>query len=645
MILCNFVVNNQLSKPIHLKKLAFKILLGFAISTLLYACARRGIPTGGPLDYTAPKVTLTNPLNFSTNFKGGKVEIFFDEFVQFKDISENFTISPPLKKKPLVKLKGRSIYVKLEEKLRENTTYTLDFGKGIADNNEGNPLGEYQFVFSTGDHLDSLSIKGKLDNSFNQLPVEKAMVMAYLNTNDSVPYSVIPSYVAKTDSAGYFQLNNLSPGDYKLFSIVDGNRDFFYNGPGEMIGFTDDLITPSIHTFEQLDSITADSVVVQQVMTTEPTNIYIRMFDEENPLQYLTTYKRDRREQLYFEFNSKRTDSLTIDFIDVDENPDWFLLEKNRTNDTLSYWITDSTIYMRDTLLAKLEYLKTDSLGQLTNFIDTLKLNYKDPKKAKVSKHKKNQVQIKIPMYGFTLKTSSSQDLNKDVLLDFNEPLAKMNTDSIHFYQLQDTIQIPIEYTMEQDSANLLRYHVKIDWKSDTQYKVEFDSTAFLNIYGLYSDKYTGKIKTREQEYYGRILLNVSNVKKPTLVRLLKFSKSETVVQTKKIYSDQTVIFDYLAPETYMIKLVVDENDNGKWDTGNYKEGLQPEMVHYFRKEIKVRSYWDVEDRIFIPEGGPEVNFNQHLIDLEIRRAKELKKALLKDAEKNKKKTRTKKNN
>ncbi|MFA9371060.1 MAG: Ig-like domain-containing protein [Labilibaculum antarcticum] len=628
-----------------MKKLAFKILLGFAISTLLYACARRGIPTGGPLDYTAPKVTLTNPLNFSTNFKGGKVEIFFDEFVQFKDISENFTISPPLKKKPLVKLKGRSIYVKLEEKLRENTTYTLDFGKGIADNNEGNPLGEYQFVFSTGDHLDSLSIKGKLDNSFNQLPVEKAMVMAYLNTNDSVPYSVIPSYVAKTDSAGYFQLNNLSPGDYKLFSIVDGNRDFFYNGPGEMIGFTDDLITPSIHTFEQLDSITADSVVVQQVMTTEPTNIYIRMFDEENPLQYLTTYKRDRREQLYFEFNSKRTDSLTIDFIDVDENPDWFLLEKNRTNDTLSYWITDSTIYMRDTLLAKLEYLKTDSLGQLTNFIDTLKLNYKDPKKAKVSKHKKNQVQIKIPMYGFTLKTSSSQDLNKDVLLDFNEPLAKMNTDSIHFYQLQDTIQIPIEYTMEQDSANLLRYHVKIDWKSDTQYKVEFDSTAFLNIYGLYSDKYTGKIKTREQEYYGRILLNVSNVKKPTLVRLLKFSKSETVVQTKKIYSDQTVIFDYLAPETYMIKLVVDENDNGKWDTGNYKEGLQPEMVHYFRKEIKVRSYWDVEDRIFIPEGGPEVNFNQHLIDLEIRRAKELKKALLKDAEKNKKKTRTKKNN
>jgi len=645
LILCNFVAQYQLSKPINLKKLAFNILLGFAISSLLYSCARKGIPTGGPIDYTAPTVTNTEPENFSTNFTGGKIEIFFDEFVQLKDISENFTISPPLKKKPLVKLKGRSIYVKLEEELRENTTYTLDFGKGIADNNEGNPLREYQFVFSTGDQLDSLSIKGKLDNSFDQLPVEKAMVMAYLNTNDSVPYSVIPSYIAKTDSAGYFQLNNLNSGDYKLFAIVDGNSDFLYNGPGEMIGFNDDLITPSIHIFEQLDSITADSIVVQKMMTTEPSNIHIRMFDEENPLQYLTTYKRDRREQIYFEFNSKRTDSLTIDFIDVDENPDWFLLKKNRTNDTLSYWITDSTIYKRDTLLAKLEYFKTDSLGQLISFIDTVKLNFKDPKKAKISKNKKKRAKIKIPTFGFKLETSSSQDLNKDVTLDFNEPLAKINKDSIHFYQLQDTIQIPIEYKMEQDSVNLLRYHVKIDWKPETQYNVEFDSTAFLNIYGLHSDKYEGKIKTREKEYYGRILLNVSNVKKPCLVQLLKNSKSETVIQTKKIYSNQTVIFDYLAPDTYIIKLVIDENDNGKWDTGNYKEELQPEIVHYFRKEIKVRSYWDVEDRIAIPEGGPKINFNQHLIDLEHKREKDLEKALLKDAEKNKKKTRTKKNN
>ncbi|PKQ62845.1 hypothetical protein BZG02_11665 [Labilibaculum filiforme] len=628
-----------------MKKIAFYILLGFAISTVLYSCARRGIPTGGPIDHQAPKVILTKPINYATNFKGGKVEIFFDEFVQLKDISETFTISPPLKKKPLVKLKGRSIYVKLEEKLRENTTYTLDFGTGITDNNEGNPLGEYQFVFSTGKQLDSLSIKGKLDNSFNQLPVEKAMVMAYLNTNDSVPYSVIPSYVAKTDSAGYFQLNNLSAGDYKLFAIVDGNRDFFYNGPGEMIGFSNEIITPAIHTYEQLDSIGADSVKITKMMTTEPSNIYIRMFDEENPLQYLTTFKRDRREQIYFEFNSKRKDSLKIDFIDVDEKEDWFLLVKNKTNDTLSYWITDSTIYQRDTLLAKLEYMKTDSLGQLINFTDTVKLNYKDPKKAKASKKEKKNQKLKIPSYEFKFNASSTQDLNKNLIIDFNEPLAQMNTDSIHFYQIQDTLEIPIDYSIEKDASNILRYHVKINWKPETQYKVEFDSTAFLNIYGIYSDKYEGKMKTREEEYYGKILLNVTNVKSPLLVQLLKNNKSENIIQTKKIYSDQTVIFDYLAPDTYIFKVIIDANDNGKWDTGNYKEGLQPEMVLYFRKEIKVRSYFEVEDGISISESGPEINFNQHLIDLEQKRKKELEKALLKEAEQNKKKTRNKQNN
>lgn len=643
MKLCNFVAEYQLTKPINLKKIAFNILLGFAISAFIYSCANVGMPTGGPLDYTPPKVTETSPENFATNFKGGKIEIFFDEFVQLKDISENFTISPPLKKKPVVKLKGRSIYVKLEEELRENTTYTLDFGEGIADNNEGNALENYQFVFTTGEKLDSLSIKGKLDNSFDQLPVEKTIVMAYLNTHDSVPLTTIPSYVAKTDSAGYFQLNNLSKGDYKLFALVDGNRDFLYNGPGEMIGFYDDIITPSAHVFEQIDSVAGDSIAIQKMIATEPSNIHIRMFDEENPLQYLSTYKRDRREKIYFEFSAKRTDTLSIDFIDVEESTDWFILEKNRTNDTLSYWIKDSSIYKRDTLLAKLEYLKTDSLGELVSFIDTVKFNFKDPKKAKVSKKKQEKMKIKKPVYKFNLKTSSTQDLHKDLIINFNEPLAEINKDSIHFYRLQDTLQIPVDYKLEQDTANLLRYHIKIDWDAETKYAVDIDSTAFLNIYGINSDQFEGKITTREKEHYGKITLDVINVKQALIVQLLKNNKSEKVIQSQRIYSDQTVFFNYLNPETYMIKIIVDSNDNGKWDTGNYKENLQPEMVHYFRKEMKVRSNWEVKERIEINEQGPEINFQKHQAEMERKHELEIAKAKEKDALKNKKKTRTKK--
>lgn len=588
-----------------MKKIAFNILIGIVITAFIYSCANQGYPTGGPIDVTPPKVLKTEPENFALNFKGGKIEIFFDEFVKLEKISENFVISPPFKKTPSVKLKGKSIYVKLEEELKENTTYTIDFGTGIVDNNEGNPLGEYQFVFSTGESIDSLSIKGRVNNAFDELPLKNSMVMAYLNTNDSVPLTTIPDYIALADSAGYFQINNLKSGTYKLFAIVDGNKDYLYNGPGEAIGFFDELIVPTAHRFEQLDSIGKDSLVVREATALEPNNIQIKMFEEENTLQYLTGYKRSRREKLDFEFNAKRTDSLQIDFVDVKENKNWFLRQASKNKDTLSYWIIDSSIYKRDTLLAALQYLKTDTTGVLVNFKDTVKLNFKDPKKAKQTKgkakKKKKQIKIKKPTYKFKVKTSSSHDLNKYLPITFEEPLANINKDSIHFFQIKDTVEIPAEFTLEQDPKNLLQYNLITKWKPETQYKFIADSAAFKNIYGLYSDSYEGKITTQEKEYYGKLFLNITGIKTPTLVQLLEVGKSEKVSQTQKIKSNQTVLFDFLYPKTYIVKIIEDTNNNGIWDTGNYEKGIQPEQVYYFRKEIKIRSNWEVDEDLVIP--------------------------------------------
>lgn len=618
-----------------MKKIALYILLGLTVSLLIYSCANQGYPTGGPIDNTPPKVTETKPENYALNFKGGKIEIFFNEFVKLENINEKFVISPPFKKTPTVKLKGKSIYVKLEEELKENTTYTLDFGDGIVDNNEGNPLGEYQFVFSTGESIDSLSIKGKVDNAFDELPVEKSMVMAYLNTHDSVPLTTIPDYIALTDSAGYFQLNNLRSGTYKLFALVDGNRDYLYNGPGEMIGYFDELIVPTAHQFQQLDSIGGDSVAITTATALEPNNIHIRMFDEENPLQYLTDYKRPRREKLEFKFNTKRTDSLTIDFVGFEENPDWFLAEINPTKDTLAFWITDSTIYKRDTLLAALQYLKTDTTNMLSLFQDTVKLNFKDPKKAKESKKKKKKVKIRKPQYKFNFKASSSQDLHKYIPITFDEPLAEINYDSIHFYQLKDTLKVPVDYKIEKDPKNLLKYNFIIDWIPETSYIIDIDSTAFLNIYGIHSDSYNGKVRTKELEHYGKLFMNVSGVKVNTLVQLLESSKSEKVIQTKKIKSDQTVIFDFLEPKTYIIKVIEDTNDNGAWDTGNYKDGIQPEQVYYFYKELKIRSNWEVEDKIMIP-ASKEVMFEIHDHNHDDELIEDMKEEVDKKSKKNK---------
>jgi uncharacterized protein (DUF2141 family) len=559
-----------------------------------------GYPVGGPKDEESPIVEETNPPNFSTEVDGGKVNIYFNEFVQLKDINEKFVVSPPLDRKPTVNLRGKSIYVDMGDSLKANTTYTLDFADGIADNNEGNPLGNFQYVFSTGKELDSLSIQGHAVDAFTTLPLEKVQIYAYSNHQDSLPLTTIPDYVAQTDSAGHFNLSNLKAGTYKIFALIDGNRDYKYNGPGEVIGFLDSLFTPSAHTFQKLDSITPDSSALRTYTAFSPADLHINLFEEENPLLYLTKFDRSRREKFDFEFSFKRTDDLKIDILELEDDANSFLIESNSTLDTLSYWVVDSNIYMRDTLTAVLNYLKTDTINQLVSFSDTIKLNFKDPKKAKQTKKQAKKSKVKKPVYGFKSNIKSPQDLHKGIEFEFNEPLADFILDSIHLVKMVDTLEVAVPFKFEKDSALLRTYHMNVKWESETSYRLDIDSATFQNIFALKSDAFTKKFKTKELEYYGKILLQVDHVHQPVMVQIIENNKNETLIQSKKIYSDQLVTFDYLEPKTYIIKIIEDWNDNGKWDTGNYKLNLQPETVHYFRKEIKVRSNWDVEENVVI---------------------------------------------
>lgn len=581
-----------------MKAITFKILIGFFISALIYSCANVGYPEGGPKDEESPHVKETNPSNFSTDFKGGKVNIYFNEFVQLNNISEKFIVSPPLDKKPTVNSRGESIYVDMGDSLKPNTTYTLDFADGISDNNEGNPLGNFKYVFSTGDALDSLNIQGHALDAYTNLPLEKVQVFAYSNHQDSVPLTIVPDYVALTDSVGHFSLSNLKAGTYKLFALIDGNRDYKYNGSGEIIGFLDTLITPKAELFQQMDSITPDSSALRTYTAFSPADIHINLFEEENPLLYLTDFKRPRREKLEFNFSYKRDDDLKIKFLEVESNNKSFLIESNATKDSLLYWIADSNIYKKDTLTAVLNYFKTDTTNKLVNYNDTLKLNFKEPKKAKQSKKQAKKSKPKKPVFNFKTNIKSTQELNSRIKFEFNEPLAHYILDSIHLVKIVDTLELAVPFTFVKDTALLRTYHMNIMFESETQYKLDIDSATFENIYGIKSNHFSQKFKTKEREYYGKIFLTVDQVNGPVIIQLIENNKSENLVQSIKINSDQIVTFDYLEPKTYIIKVIEDWNDNGKWDTGNYKLKRQPETVHYFRKEIKVRSNWDVEENI-----------------------------------------------
>ena len=448
--------------------------------------------------------------------------------------------------------------------------------------------------------MDSLSIQGHALDGFTNLPLEKVQILAYSNHHDSVPLTIVPDYVALTDTAGHFSLSNLKAGIYKLFALVDGNRDYKYNGPGEIIGFLDTLLTPSAEIFQKMDSITPDSSALRTYTAFSPADIHINLFEEENPLLYLTNFKRTRREKLDFDFSFKRNDDLKIKFLEVEGTEKSVLIESNATMDTLSYWIADSNIYKRDTLTAVLNYLKTDSTNQLVSFSDTLKLNFKDPKKAKQTKKQAKKAKIKKPVYTFKSNVRSTQDLNKGMEFEFSEPLAHYILDSIHLVKLVDTLEVSVPFTFEKDTSLLRTYHMNVKWESETHYNLNIDSATFQNIYGIKSDMFSKKFKTKELEHYGKILLKVEHVHEPVIIQIMENNKNETLIQSKKIYSDQVVTFDYLEPKTYIIKVIEDWNDNGKWDTGNYKLKLQPETVHYFRKEIKVRSNWEVEENVVL---------------------------------------------
>ncbi len=192
-------------KCLILEKTVFCRYLLFAACIFVYSCAKVGSPSGGAKDEEPPKIVKSIPLNYSTGFSSKKIELTFDEFIQLKNIQQELITSPPLDEMPVTKLKGKSLVIELNNELKENTTYTLYFGNAIVDNNEGNPIPNFEFVFSTGAHVDSLSVTGKLVNAFNLQPEKDPVyIMLYDNLNDSAPYLEIPAFIGKTRDVGSF---------------------------------------------------------------------------------------------------------------------------------------------------------------------------------------------------------------------------------------------------------------------------------------------------------------------------------------------------------------------------------------------------------------------------------------------------------
>ncbi|MDR2911412.1 MAG: Ig-like domain-containing protein [Bacteroidales bacterium] len=605
-------------------KIPLLIVFVLAWIVIVSSCANQGMPTGGPLDSFPPIIVNTQPGYRALNYKGKEVRLTFDEYINSSKVLEELIISPPMEKRPTVLTKSKTLIVRFNEDLNNNVTYSLDFKNGVVDNNENNPYKGLRFSFSTGNSYDSLRVEGHVFNGFNLDTPENILVMLHNNLNDSAILTLRPNYIAKVDTTGYFLIDNISSGHYNLFAINDQNNDLKYNEGTEGIAFLDSVIVPFAEYVEMVDTVVNDndSFLISGHTHFFPEPVFMRYFTENIFNQYIKTYTRSLKYKCDFIFNQPINDSFNVNLLN-NEFENWYLLEQNSKMDSITLWITDTTLANRDTLLMEVSYFQLDTLKQPIIQKDTLALSFtaqggnSQPRRerSRDENEEVNEEILPVTQFEFITNTGSVLELNNDIEINFPEPIHEFDSTLIKLYLTGDTLKTHLEYSIMQDSLHFRTYKMAHKWEPGTSYTLDIDSTAFTNIYGITSKKMSSTFQTRDNNYYGQIILNFSDVKSPIIAQLLRNDNNETVLRSKSISSDSIVTFDYLAPEKYVLKIIYDGNSNGKWDSGNFKSKLQPERVAYHNEVVKVRSNWNNEISWAVDE-NPE--FIKNIIDAEL---------------------------
>lgn len=571
------------------------VLITVCLGLIIYSCANKSQgPTGGPKDETPPKVIKTVPLNAALNFKKKSIQIYFDENISIDNPAENVLISPPQQKQPTVKGNGRIVSVDFEQDLIDSTTYTINFGNSIVDLNEKNAVENYRFSFSTGNEIDTLKISGVVINAEDLNPMSKVLVGIYREQSDSVFYQKPFLRIGKTDEYGRFVIDNVKAGVYKVFALDDTNKDYFFQ-PGEGVAFIDSLVTPTFRIEEMKDTVWEDSIHVDSIRTYMgtrflPDNIVMKFFKENKKRQYFVKSERKTEQTFQLFFNTKQTDLPVLKPL----NFDWegkYMLQKNSTLDSLTYWITDSAVYKIDTLQFTMTYLKTDSIYQLVPQTDTITVFQR---KARVNtKAKKSDTQPKIEFYKFNHNANGAFEVYNPIYIKFDSPLAEVDLSKIKLSEKIDTIykDLPVKW-IQSDSTKML-YSIKYKFEPEKSYELKVDSAAFRNIYNLNSDKSSGQFKVKSLDEYSSIKMLLS--KFDSLVVFQVLDTRDAVLATKPATPKGTQ-FEYLKPGDFYLRAFIDSNRNGIWDTGDLSKKLQPETVYYYNKKLSLRANWEFEE-------------------------------------------------
>ena len=587
------------------------------LSLLISSCARMGSPDGGWFDDKPPRIIGSTPLDRSTNVTAQKITILFDEYIKIEDATNKVIVSPPQLEMPEIKSAGKKIIVELKDSLKPNTTYTIDFSDAITDNNEGNPLGNYTYTFSTGEQIDTFEVSGTVLNAKDLEPVKGIMVGLYDDLSDSVFKTKPLQRVSRTDSRGHFVIKGVAPGTYRAYALQDADGDYVFNQLSENIAFSHQTFVPSSKPDIRQDTIWRDSLHIDSIMRIPyihyfPDDIVLLSFQHEQTNRYLV--KRERSEpnriKMYFSYGNPEIPRVRGLNFNSDEA---FIVEANAKHDTITYWLRDTMLVNQDTLRMELQYLISDSTGALVNHVDTFealpKVSYEKrlkDKQKEIEKWLKDQEKNKKrgKAYDSIYKEKpltpqwsnmSSMDPDKNVTVVFPTPLTRLDTAGIHLYTKVDSLwyRTPFEFAPKDSLPRT--YELRAEWRPEMEYSLEIDSAAFEDIYGLVNDPFKQGIKIKSLDEYSTLFVQLSGADNNLLVVHLLNQSGDMVKETRPV--DGTAEFYYVEPGKYFLSAFVDTNGNGVWDTGDYDADRQPEDVYYYPEVIECKAKWDVTER------------------------------------------------
>ena len=593
----------------------YYILLTVVIC-LLSSCAKMGQPDGGWYDETPPRILGASPSDKATEVTDHKMYIYFNEFIKLSDATQKVVVSPPQMEAPDIKDAGKRIIIDLKDSLKANTTYTIDFSDAISDNNEGNPLGNYTYSFSTGTEIDTMEVSGYVYEAENLEPIKGILVGLYDNLADSVFRKEPFQRVSRTDSRGRFVIKGIKPGNFRVYALMDADGNYLYNQKSEKIAFSRDIIVPSCKPDIRQDTIWRDSLHIDNILRVPythffPDDIVLRAFTEEQTDRFLLKSERKEPNRFTLTFSHGDADLPIIRGLDF-EAENAVVVESSEKNDSITYWLRDTLLVNQDTLQMEVQYHATDSAGLLYMKTDTLSLlskesyakrlkqkekEYADWKKKQEKAEKRGdpfQKEMPVPPLNIGMNFAGDIDPDKNPVLTFETPLEVADTSKIHLYSKHDTLWYRSPFLL-REKVNVPRaYEVIGEWRPDIEYSLEIDSAAFVDIYGSVSNTAKKGFKVKSNDAYGTIFMTLDGMRGKRVVAQL-LSSTDVVMKEVRTQTGNAEFF-YVNPNTYYLRIFVDENDNGKWDTGNYDEGRQAEAVYYYPSKIECKERWDITE-------------------------------------------------